>query len=240
MTATGLDANFMTFDDSAGSFTFTRCKTTGSNKYKSLITGSTVAIKLTLSDDLGSKTEYDVSFKFKKEPDCPIPPSFVEPLGDWAVKVNSRSITEQNFEDYLLPALNAASTVMTVEGLPAFVKLKTAKSKAEFVIKKTELAKEVAKTTSNKISGSISIALQSSSGQKVIVSFEVLVLISRVDLHEFKDVTITKAPKEIDPRNFTASIGGINAFGEVNIDFNATLNISAGPQDSKRHLLRKS
>jgi len=78
----------MEFDESARTFTFTRCKTTGASKYKSLITGSTVAVKLTLSDDLGTKTEYDISFKFKKEPDCPIPPSFVAPLKDWAIKVN--------------------------------------------------------------------------------------------------------------------------------------------------------
>jgi len=114
---------------------------------------------------------------------------------------------------------------MTVESMPAFVQLKTTKSKAGFVIKKKELAKKVAKTTSNKIDGSISIVLKSSAGQKVIVAIQVLVLISRVDLNEFNYTTNTETPAAVDPRNFTATISKINAFGEVHIDFNASLHI---------------
>ena len=108
------------------------------------------------------------------------------------------------------------------------------------MIKKTELARTVAKTTSNKLNGHITIALTGSSGQRVIVSLEVLVLISRVDLDDFKGAVITETPKDVDPRNFTATISRINAFGEVDIDFNASLQIQPDKQDSKRHLLRMS
>ena len=124
--------------------------------------------------------------------------------------------------------------------MPAFVQLKTVTSQTRFVVKKKELAKQVAKTASDKIDGSISIILESSAGQKVIVAIQVLVLISRVDLDEFEGVTTTKAPAAVDPRNFTATISKINAFGEVYIDFNASLDIQPDLPASRRHLLRMS